>query len=62
MLNFEKCHFMTSHSLVLGHLVSSKGTEVDKTKIGVLQNLSYRTCLKDVRSFLGNAGFYRKVH
>ncbi|KAL0561648.1 hypothetical protein IC582_002088 [Cucumis melo] len=60
VLDFEKCHFMTSHGTVLGHLVSSKGIGVDKTKIYVLQNLSYPTCLKDVRSFLGSIGFYRR--
>ncbi|KAL0536754.1 hypothetical protein IC582_025715 [Cucumis melo] len=60
MLNFEKCHFMASYGIVLGHLVSSKGIEVDKAKINVIQNLSYPTCLKDVRSFFVSAGFYRR--
>ncbi|KAL0543871.1 hypothetical protein IC582_018976 [Cucumis melo] len=59
VLNYEKCHFMVFHGIVLGHLVSSKGIELDKTKIDVIQKLSYSTCLKDVRSFLGSADFYR---
>ena len=30
VLNWEKCHFMVSSGIVLGHIVSSKGIEVDK--------------------------------
>jgi hypothetical protein len=30
VLNWEKCHFMMSSRIVLGHIVSSKGIEVDK--------------------------------
>ncbi|KAL0548815.1 hypothetical protein IC582_013289 [Cucumis melo] len=59
VLNYEKCHFMVSHGIVLGHLVSSKEIEVDKEKIDIMQKFSYPTCLKDVRSFLSSAGFYR---
>ena len=33
VLNWEKCHFMVKERIVLGHLVSSKGIEVDPTKI-----------------------------
>ena len=60
VLKFKKCHFMGSHGIVLGHLVSSRGIEVDKAKIYFVQNLPYPTCLKDVRSFLGSVGFYRR--
>ncbi|KAL4032589.1 hypothetical protein IC575_005668 [Cucumis melo] len=60
ILNYEKCHFMLSHGIVLGHLVSSKGIDVDKAKIDVIQKLPYPTCIKYVGSFLGSAGFYRQ--
>ena len=30
MLNFEKCHFMVIQGIVLSHIVSKKGIEVDK--------------------------------
>jgi len=36
ILNFEKCHFMVDHGAVLGHIVSKKGLEVDKTKVEVI--------------------------
>lgn len=39
---------MASHDLVLGHLVSQNGIQVDKVKIDMIQNMPYPTCLKDV--------------
>nr|KAJ0226103.1 hypothetical protein LSAT_V11C100020390 [Lactuca sativa] len=60
VLNFEKCHFMVSQGLILGHIVSKKGIEVDKAKIDVIQSLPYPTCVWEFRSFLGHAGFYRR--
>ena len=59
VLNYEKCHFMVDQGLVLGHVVSEKGIEVDKAKIDVIKTLPYPINIKDVRSFLGHAGFYR---
>ncbi|KAL9387950.1 hypothetical protein Peur_021074 [Populus x canadensis] len=60
VLNWEKCHFMVTHGIVLGHIVSSKGIEVDKSKVEVIQKLPTPRSVKDVRSFLGHAGFYRR--
>ncbi|XP_074313910.1 uncharacterized protein LOC141649110 [Silene latifolia] len=33
VLNWEKCHFMVNEGIVLGHLVSDKGIQVDKAKV-----------------------------
>ena len=60
VLNWEKCHFMVQTGVVLGHVVSSKGIEVDKAKIEVIEKLPPPTNVKGVRSFLGHAGFYRR--
>ena len=60
VLNWEKCHFMVTNGIVLGHIVSSKGIEVDKSKIELIANLPTPKSIKDVRSFLGHAGFYRR--
>ncbi|XP_071917147.1 uncharacterized protein [Coffea arabica] len=60
VLNWEKCHFMVEHGIVLGHVVSSKGIEVDKAKIDVISTLPYPASVREVRSFLGHAGFYRR--
>ncbi|XP_042387425.1 uncharacterized protein LOC121979502 [Zingiber officinale] len=50
----------TRHGIVLGHIVSEKGIDVDPAKISVITALSYPTCVREVRSFLGHAGFYRR--
>jgi hypothetical protein len=59
-LNWEKCHFMVTQGIVLGHVVSSRGIEVDKAKIEVMKSLPPPKTTKDIRSFLGHAGFYRR--
>ncbi|KAL0399965.1 UNVERIFIED_CONTAM: Retrovirus-related Pol polyprotein from transposon opus [Sesamum radiatum] len=46
--------------LVLGHIVSSRGIEVDQAKIDIIKSLPYPTSVREIRSFLGHAGFYRR--
>jgi len=58
VLNWEKCHFMVKEGIVLGHVVSNRGIEVDKAKIEVIENLNLPKTVREVRSFLGHAGFY----
>ncbi|XP_074265143.1 uncharacterized protein LOC141587567 [Silene latifolia] len=60
VLNWEKCHFMVQEGVVLGHIVSNRGIEVDKAKVEVIASLPPPTNVKGVRSFLGHAGFYRR--
>ncbi|RDX89316.1 Retrovirus-related Pol polyprotein, partial [Mucuna pruriens] len=60
VLNFEKCHFMVTEGIVLGHLVSNRDIEVDKSKIDIITSLPSPTSVREVRSFLGHAGFYRR--
>ena len=38
-LNWEKCHFMVRHGIILGHEISRRGIEVDKAKIEVIAKL-----------------------
>ena len=59
-LSWEKSHFMVQEGVVLGHIVSSKGLEVDKAKIEVIQNLPLLGTVRDLKSFLGHVGFYRR--
>ena len=33
VLNWEKCHFMVTEGIVLGHKISGDGIEVDPAKI-----------------------------
>ncbi|CAM8960548.1 unnamed protein product [Rhodiola kirilowii] len=60
VLNWEKCHFMVQEGIVLGHLVSKRGVEVDKAKIQIIEQLPPPKNQKGIRSFLGHAGFYRR--
>ena len=60
VLNWEKCHFMVREGIVLGHLVSERGIEVDRAKIEVIEKLLPPVNVKGIRSFLGHAGFYRR--
>ncbi|XP_070023356.1 uncharacterized protein [Nicotiana sylvestris] len=48
VLNWEKCHFMVQEGIVLGHLVSSKGIEVDRAKVVVIEKLPPPTSVKAV--------------
>ena len=60
VLNWEKCHLMVTQGIVLGHVVSKEGIEVDKAKVELISNLPNPKCVKDIRSFLGHTGFYRR--
>ena len=59
-LNWEKCHFMVTEGIVLGHKISTTGLEVDQSKVSIIKTLAPPTTVKGVRSFLGHAGFYRR--
>nr|XP_016444209.1 PREDICTED: uncharacterized protein LOC107769503 [Nicotiana tabacum] len=55
VLNWEKCHFMVQEGS-FGHLVSSKGIEVDRAKVDVIEKLPPPTFVKAIGNFLGHAG------
>ena len=51
---------MVRREIVLGHEVSRRRIEVDKANIEVIAKLPPPKCIKDIRSFLGHVGFYRR--
>ena len=55
-----KCHFMAQQGIVLGHVISKKGIEVDKAKVHLIAHLLPPRSVKKIISFLGHAGFYRR--
>nr|GEW71936.1 reverse transcriptase domain-containing protein [Tanacetum cinerariifolium] len=57
---WEKCHFMCTEGIVLGHKISKSRIEVDREKVDVIAKLSHSTTVIGVRSFLGPADFYRR--
>ena len=60
VLNQEKCHFMVPQGIVVGHMISKQGIEVDKAKVKLIFKLPSPTTVKGVKQFLGHAGFYRR--
>ena len=58
--NWEKCHFMVTKGIVLGHKISTTGLEVDQAKVSIIETLFPPTTVKGIRSFVGHAGFYRR--
>ena len=46
---------------MLGHLVFEQGIEVDRAKIEVIKQLSPPINIEGIHSFLGHAGFYRRL-
>jgi len=49
---------MVKHGIVLGQDISKNIIEVDKAKTEVIAKLPLQKCIKDIRSFLGHAGFH----
>ena len=60
VLNWEKCHFMVNQGIVLGHIISERGIEVDKAKVELISKFPSPTNVKTVREFLGHARFYHR--
>jgi hypothetical protein len=60
VLNWKKCHFMVKQAIVLEHVISKRGIEVDKAKVETVEQLPPPTDVKSLRSILGHAGFYRR--
>ncbi|RDX65364.1 hypothetical protein CR513_55979, partial [Mucuna pruriens] len=54
VLNFEKCHFMVTKGIVLRHLISNRGIEVDKAKVDIIASLPNPASVREVFSFLGH--------
>ncbi|GJZ19340.1 ty3-gypsy retrotransposon protein [Tanacetum coccineum] len=56
-----KCDFGTTTLTYLGHIVSSQGVAVDPEKISSIQDWPLPQNLKQLRGFLGLAGYYRRL-
>ncbi|CAL9685356.1 unnamed protein product [Knipowitschia caucasica] len=59
-LSLEKCKFFQSSVKYLGHVVSARGVETDSEKVSALKSWPIPRTLKELRSFLGFAGYYRR--
>lgn len=59
-LSPSKCKFFQTTVRYLGHIVSEKGVETDPEKIETLKTWPRPKDLKELRSFLGFSGYYRR--
>eukprot|EP00253_Pinus_taeda_P025075 PITA_25075 len=59
-LSPKKCEFLMTEGTVLGHAISQQGLQEDPNKISVIQRVPPPQKVRDVRSFLGLAGYYRR--
>ena len=59
-LKSSKCHFLQSEVLYLGHRVSADGISTDPDQIVAVQGWLVPNTVKQLRSFLGFASYYRK--
>ena len=60
VLQWKKCHFVVNQGIVLGHVISNKGIEVDKAKVELISKLPPPINVRAVRQFLSHAGFYKR--
>ena len=56
----EKCQFFQSRVKYLGHVVSAEGVATDPAKTEAVSQWPTPRTLKDLRSFLGFASYYRR--
>ena len=55
-----KCKFFQTSVKYLGHIVSEKGIETDPDKVAALKTWPKPNNLKELRTFLGFCGYYRR--
>lgn len=56
----SKCKIACDNVMFLGYNISEKGVSVDDSRIKVIKNYPKPTKTKEVKQFLGLAGFYRQ--
>ena len=56
----DKCEFLRKEVIYLGHIISENGILPDPSKLEAVRNFPTPRKVKDVQSFIGLAGYYRK--
>jgi hypothetical protein len=59
LLKLSKCRFAKQEIAYLGHVISANGVATDPSKIQSIQARPHPQDIKQLRSFLGLAGYYR---
>ena len=62
-LNMAKCHIGETQVILLGHVVSGEGIQVDPSKVSALLALSSPTTVKELTSFIQKVRYFgRFIH
>jgi hypothetical protein len=59
-IKLSKCAFAQQQIAYLGHVISSKGVSTNPNKVEAVKSWPVPTNSKELRGFLGLAGYYRK--
>ena len=60
LVKLSKCRFAQESIAYLGHVISADGVSTDPSKLESIRSWPVPKDVKDLRSFLGLAGYYRK--
>ena len=60
MLQPDKCEFLRHEVTYLGHIIGENGIRPDPQKISAVKNFPTPKNIKNIRQFLGLAGYYRR--
>jgi len=56
----DKCEFLRKETIYLGHIISENGISPDPSKLTAIKEFPTPRKVKDIQSFIGLAGYYRK--
>lgn len=59
-IQIDKCSFLKKETEFLGHVLTPKGIKPNPKKVEIIQRLKLPTTQKQIKSFLGITGFFRK--
>jgi hypothetical protein len=60
LFNIDKCHFFKDELKFLGYIITTNGVKTDEEKIKKIQDFPRPKSLKQIRSFIGLASYYRR--